>query len=118
MLNDALRDYRFADDPYFSGMTQCAMLLVPILNQGVSRAMLLLENRQRRGTFVEDRLEAVQLIAGQLAVSLDNAMLYASLERKVDERTQALTSAHGRGRSNDRRRPVQAVQQPLRPPGR
>ena len=29
------------------------------------------------------------LIAGQLAVSLDNAMVYASLERKVAERTQA-----------------------------
>jgi diguanylate cyclase (GGDEF)-like protein len=36
----------------------------------------------------------VILIAGQLAVSLDNVLLYASLERKVAERTQALEVAN------------------------
>ena len=41
--------------------------------------MLLLENRLLRGAFTTDRLDAVTLIAGQLAVSLDNAQLYAEL---------------------------------------
>ena len=41
--------------------------------------MLLLENRLIRGAFTTDRLDAVTLIAGQLAVSLDNAQLYAEL---------------------------------------
>jgi diguanylate cyclase (GGDEF)-like protein len=36
------------------------------------------------------------LIAGQLAVSLDNALLYASLERKVAERTEALEQSNQR----------------------
>ena len=43
------------------------------------RAVLLLENRLIRGAFTADRLDAVMLIAGQLAVSLDNAQLYAEL---------------------------------------
>ncbi|MES2258117.1 MAG: diguanylate cyclase [Pseudomonadota bacterium] len=94
VVEDATRDDRFAHDSYFAGMAQCSLLLLPILNQGALRAMLMLENRQRRGAFAADRLEAVQLIAGQLAVSLDNAMLYASLERKVAERTQALELAN------------------------
>ncbi len=41
--------------------------------------MLLLENRLIRGAFTTERLDAVKLIAGQLAVSLDNAQLYAEL---------------------------------------
>jgi len=43
------------------------------------RAVLQLENRLIRGAFTADRLDAVKLIAGQLAVSLDNAQLYSQL---------------------------------------
>ena len=39
-------------------------------------------------------LTDLHVIAGQLAVSLDNALLYASLKRKVAERTQALELAN------------------------
>jgi signal transduction histidine kinase len=41
--------------------------------------VLLLENRFIRGAFTTERLDAVKLIAGQLAVSLDNAQLYDQL---------------------------------------
>ena len=58
--------------------------------------MLLLENRLSRGIFTAERLDAVVLITGQLTVSLDNALLYASLERKVAERTDALAVANQR----------------------
>jgi diguanylate cyclase (GGDEF)-like protein len=54
------------------------------------RAVLLLENRLIRGAFFTERLDGVRLIAGQLAVSLDNAMVYASMEHKVAERTEEL----------------------------
>jgi signal transduction histidine kinase len=52
---------------------------VPILSRGSPRAVLLLENRLLRGAFTTERLDAVTLIAGQLAVTLDNAQLYAEL---------------------------------------
>jgi signal transduction histidine kinase len=44
-----------------------------------------LENRLIRGAFTTGRLDAVNLIAGQLAVSLDNAQLYARYRRIADE---------------------------------
>lgn len=94
VVDDATRDERFSTDPHWHGMRHCSLLLLPVLNRGELRAILMLENRQRSGAFAADRLEAVQLIAGQLAVSLDNAMLYASLERKVAERTLALETAN------------------------
>jgi diguanylate cyclase (GGDEF)-like protein len=96
LLEDATHDDRFSRDPYLTGVTCCSLMVVPILAQGQPRAMLLLENRLTRGAFTTDRLDAVHLIAGQLAVSLDNALLYTSLEHKVVERTDALARANQR----------------------
>jgi diguanylate cyclase (GGDEF)-like protein len=96
IVEDATRDDRFARDAYFAGVDCCSLLFVPIRKQGVSRAMLLLENRLSRGAFSADRLDAVSLIAGQLAVSLDNALMYASLEKNVVERTRELWEANQR----------------------
>jgi diguanylate cyclase (GGDEF)-like protein len=96
LVEDALRDDRFARDRYLAGLDHCSLLAVPVMTQGSLRAVLILENRLSSGTFTTDRLDAVVLIAGQLAVSFDNAMLYASLERKVAERTEELREANQR----------------------
>lgn len=96
LVEDALRDDRFARDPCLAGVEACSLLLVPIMSHAELRACVILENRQRQGAFAAHRLDAVSLIAGQLAVSIDNAMLYASLERKVTERTRALEEANHR----------------------
>jgi signal transduction histidine kinase len=79
VVADAAADERFARDPYFATADCCAVLAVPVVNRGALRAVLVLENRLLRGAFTAARLDAVQLIAGQLAVSLDNAQLYAEL---------------------------------------
>lgn len=94
LLEDAVRDDRFASDPYFSSMDQCSLLCAPILSHAELRAILILENPQRHAAFSAERMDAIMLIAGQMSVSLDNALLYASLERKVAERTAALEAAN------------------------
>jgi diguanylate cyclase (GGDEF)-like protein len=96
VVNDAIRDERFARDPYLAGLDRCSLLVVPIINRGQLQALLLLENRFIRHAFSTDRLDGVLLIAGQLAVSLDNVMLCMSLERKVAERTEQLAVANQR----------------------
>jgi signal transduction histidine kinase len=85
VVGDATRDDRFARDPYFLDVTCCSLLALPILGRGTLRAVLLLENRLIRGAFTTERLDVVKLIAGQLAVSLDNAHLYAESRRIADE---------------------------------
>ncbi|MDF2464181.1 MAG: ATP-binding region, ATPase domain protein [Ramlibacter sp.] len=85
IVDDAAGDDRFARDPYFAGVPVCSLLLVPLTSQGPARGMLLLENRLGRAAFNAQRLDAVMLIAGQLAVSLANAQLYTS--EKVFDRT-------------------------------
>ena len=79
VVAEATRDDRFARDPYFTDAGCSSLLALPILSRGTLRAVLVLENRLIRGAFTAERLDAVRLIAGQLAVSLDNAQLYAEL---------------------------------------
>jgi signal transduction histidine kinase len=79
VVADATSDDRFARDPYFTDVDRCSLLALPVLSRGRLRTVLLLENRLIRGAFTADRLDAVKLIAGQLAVSLDNAQLYTEL---------------------------------------
>jgi signal transduction histidine kinase len=81
VVGDVAHDDRFARDPYFADADCCSLLAVPVFSRGSLRAGLLLENRLLRGAFTTERLDAVQLIAGQLAVSLDNAQLYAELSQ-------------------------------------
>jgi signal transduction histidine kinase len=85
IVGDATTDDRFARDPHFAGVTVCSVLAVPIVSRGALRAVLTLENRLIRDGFTTERLEAVKLIAGQLAVSLDNAQLYTEHRRIADE---------------------------------
>jgi diguanylate cyclase (GGDEF)-like protein len=94
LVADATRDDRFSRDPYLAGVDRCSLLVVPVATQGVVRAMLLLENTLSIGAFSADRLDAVLLIAGQLAVSISNALLYRVLENKVADRTTALQAAN------------------------
>ncbi|GAA3060701.1 ATP-binding sensor histidine kinase [Pseudonocardia yunnanensis] len=90
VVADATDDDRFARDPYFTDLQCCSLLAVPILSRGSLRAVLLLENRLIRAAFTADRLDAVTLIAGQLAVSLDNTQLYAEL---TTSRARIVTTA-------------------------
>jgi diguanylate cyclase (GGDEF)-like protein len=96
LVGDASHDDRFASDPYLIDAKPCSLLAVPVLSRGDLQAILLLENRLMRNAFSVERLEAATLVAGQLAVSLDNAQLYSSLERKVEERTDQLARANER----------------------
>jgi len=90
VVADATRDDRFARDPYFTDARCCSLLALPILSRGTLQAVLVLENRLLRGAFTAERLDTVQLIAGQLAVSLDNAQLYAQLTKS---RARIVTAA-------------------------
>jgi signal transduction histidine kinase len=85
VVADAAGDDRFARDAYFAGVDACSLLAVPIVSRGTLQALLVLENRLIRDAFTTERLDVVKLIAGQLAVSLDNAQLYADYRRIADE---------------------------------
>ncbi|EFC85749.1 diguanylate cyclase domain-containing protein [Parafrankia sp. EUN1f] len=113
VVADVTRDDRFHDDPCFAGLDRCSLSAVPILIRNELRAMLLLENRMIRGAFSTERLDGVMLIARQLAVSLDNALVYASLEAKVADRTRQLAAANARLAAANTRLSQLSVTDPL-----
>jgi diguanylate cyclase (GGDEF)-like protein len=94
LVDDAVRDDRFARDPYFADVERCALLVVPVARAGQLRALLLLENRLTSGAFTADRLDAVVMLTGQLTTALENARLYASLESRIAARTEELRAAN------------------------
>ncbi|MEV4641265.1 diguanylate cyclase [Actinoplanes sp. NPDC049548] len=94
LVEDAVRDNRFARDAYVAALDRCSLLVVPVQHQGAIRAMLVLSNRLSSGAFTADRLDTIMLIVGQLAVSLRNALLYDSLEARVADRTRELAAAN------------------------
>ncbi|HSK11674.1 MAG TPA: adenylate/guanylate cyclase domain-containing protein, partial [Phnomibacter sp.] len=52
--------------------------------------MLYLENNLTTGAFTQERINLMLLLSGQIATSIENAMLYDSLGKKVEERTAEL----------------------------
>ncbi|MGG6238368.1 AAA family ATPase [Nodosilinea sp. AN01ver1] len=80
VLNDAHEEDLFASDPYVRARQPKSVLCAPILHQGKLTGMLYLENNLTTGAFTPDRLEILQLLAGQAAISIENARLYADLE--------------------------------------
>ncbi|MDE3012111.1 MAG: GAF domain-containing protein, partial [Pseudomonadota bacterium] len=96
LVADACEDDRFRSDPYFKALERCALLVLPVLHQNRISALVLLENRLSGAGFAPQVLQPLQLVAGQLAVSLQNATLYGELESRVAERTRELREAQAR----------------------
>ncbi|MDI6101399.1 AAA family ATPase [Actinoplanes sp. NEAU-A12] len=94
LVADAIHDDRFSRDPYLAGLEACSLLVVPIPSGSAADSVLVLENHRQSGVFSTERLETVRHIAGQLAVSLDNALLYDSMESTVRARTADLAATN------------------------
>jgi signal transduction histidine kinase/tetratricopeptide (TPR) repeat protein len=77
---------RFAADPYFADSHPRSVLCLPVRLRADSVALLYLENELLPGTFTPERLLALELLAAQAAISLENARL---LERERAGRIEA-----------------------------
>ncbi|MBH8575516.1 AAA family ATPase [Nostocaceae cyanobacterium CENA369] len=87
----------FAKDPYIVERKPKSLLCTPLVHQGKLSGILYLENNLTTEAFTSDRLEVLKLLSSQAAISIENARLYsdlaaanATLEAKVQERTQEL----------------------------
>lgn len=94
IIDDAQKDDLHSSDTYIQSQYIKSILCSPVLNQGKLMAIIYLENNLSTGVFTSSRLELVQLISSQLAISIENARLYGNLEQKVEERTQKLADAN------------------------
>lgn len=68
---------KFAGDEYFVRCRPRSVLCMPILRQAEVVGLLYLENNLLVGAFTPDRLGALEILATQAAISLENAVLLA-----------------------------------------
>jgi histidine kinase len=94
VLDNATQDRKFATDPYILEHHPQSVLCAPLLNQSKLTGIVYLENNLTTQAFTRDRLEVIQLLSAQAAISIDNARLYDKLELRVQERTVELTQAN------------------------
>ena len=85
VVGDAKLDHRFAEDRMIQKYNIKSMACIPALNRGELKAMLYLENRQMPNVFTLERVEIIKHLSSQFGVSVENALLYDSLNRKVRE---------------------------------
>ncbi|MBU1171000.1 MAG: diguanylate cyclase [Proteobacteria bacterium] len=76
ILGNALKDGPFTNDPYIIG-TQCkSIMCTPIMNKGMLKGLLYMENNLTTDAFTPERLEILRIISAQAAISIDNARLF------------------------------------------
>ncbi|MEM9091656.1 MAG: AAA family ATPase, partial [Cyanobacteria bacterium P01_F01_bin.53] len=88
---------QFAGDTYIITVQPKSVLCLPVSQQGQLVGILYLENNLTTGAFTRNRIELLQLLTSQAAISIENARLYQqtenysqTLEAEVANKTQAL----------------------------
>ncbi|MBF0509155.1 MAG: AAA family ATPase, partial [Deltaproteobacteria bacterium] len=93
VLGDATSEGAFSADDYIKTKQPKSILAMPIINHGKLLGILYLENDLIEGVFTPERLELLKVLASQVAISIENALFYNSMEKKVEERTAELQEA-------------------------
>jgi PAS domain S-box-containing protein len=71
-------------DPYIMRQQPKSLLCTPILYQGKLLGILYLENNLTTGAFTSDRVEILNLLCTQAAISLENARLYQQAQDTLE----------------------------------
>ncbi|MBW4599638.1 MAG: AAA family ATPase [Calothrix sp. FI2-JRJ7] len=97
VINDATSEAVFNLDNYIITQKPKSILCTPIIHQSKLIGILYLENNVITKAFTPERLEILQLLSSQAAISIENARLYNDLEEynrtlevRVKERTLEL----------------------------
>ena len=92
VLHDATQEGNFTHDTYIVKHHPKSILCTPLVNQGQLTGILYLENNLTTGAFTQTRLFVINLLSSQIAISIENSLLYNNLEEKVAERTHELAA--------------------------
>lgn len=85
VIVDAAAHPTLATDAYVVQQQPKSLLCTPILQQGKLVAILYLENHVTVGAFTSDRVELLNFLCAQAAISLENARFYAQEQEKSQQ---------------------------------
>ena len=97
VFEDLSANLQFASETYIVSHQPKSALCLPISRQEKLIGILYLENNVTKGAFTSDRIEILQLLTSQAAISLENAKLHQqtvnysqTLEKEVAKKTKDL----------------------------
>jgi len=101
VLNDAFNEGKFKYDRYIIKNKVKSVMGMPIIAQDKFLGILYLENNLATSAFSPDRIQLLEIICSQAAISIQNAQLYdkledysRTLEERVKERTNELAKVN------------------------
>jgi predicted ATPase/signal transduction histidine kinase len=89
VLDDAREETPFSADTYLRFYRVRSVLCLPLVKQSELIGLLYLENRLASYVFTPARIAVLKLLSSQMAISLENARLYADLVCENRERQRA-----------------------------
>ncbi len=93
VLHDAQKNHLFSHDPYIIQQQPKSILGFPIGKKNQLIGVLYLENNLLSHAFSNDRLTLLKLLSTQIAVSLENSLLYTEKEQAHFQAEQARRTA-------------------------
>jgi predicted ATPase/class 3 adenylate cyclase/tRNA A-37 threonylcarbamoyl transferase component Bud32 len=90
IIDDAMKSQLFSNDDFIRHNECKSILCIPLMNMGRVQAVIYLSNDLTYGAFTENRVALLEVLASQMAISIENALFYNELENKVEERTNEL----------------------------
>ncbi len=85
VIDDVTKNDLFNNDPYIMSRQPRALFCCPIIHKQRLISILYLESRLIPGVFSSISMEVIRMLTAQMAVSIDNASLYARL-KKTEEK--------------------------------
>lgn len=86
-------------DEYFETNGPKSIMCMPIVRQREQTAVLYIENRTIANAFTPQRQKILSLLGAQVAISLENAILFREIHHEIEERRRAEEAL---GRSEER----------------
>jgi predicted ATPase/signal transduction histidine kinase/ActR/RegA family two-component response regulator len=93
VLRNAVEEEPYAQDPYVRAHRPRSLLCAPIARPGALVGVIYLENNLTVDAFTPTRVEIVQLLASQAAISIENARLLENLRLSKEEAERARAEA-------------------------
>ncbi len=88
VIDNASNNNVYAGDAYIQKHQPQSVLCLPLIDRGKLIGILYLENNQLAGAFTNERVEVLNLLCSQAAISLENARLYGESQNYAQQLEQ------------------------------
>ena len=90
VVDNALDDSAYSQSSYVQKNKVKSIFCYPVVHKDRLMAILYMENNLSTHVFTADRVETIDILSSQIAISVENALLYQNMEKKIFERTEEL----------------------------